>query len=215
MAKGGKIEAGDSESHNMFKRTEMEPEENEADLRRTRTDEYDLQDSSSPSEDEGDENAMSRNEENQEQTSGDPDYSEPHSDDLDTAMYADGGAAEGMDQPEPEQEEEHHDSIAAAIMSRRERAKAQIDSGAHDEDLAAAYADGGEVDLELNREEQPNQYYHENEHMEDYGEDLDDKGSPLDSNEMGDSEEDNTSDPHDMVASIRRKMKAKWKLSEV
>lgn len=64
--------------------------------------------------------------------------------------------------PEPEEEMEHHDSIAAAIMARRDRLHQMIDSGSMDEDHAAAdhmasggsvesgsrdmnYADGGEI----------------------------------------------------------------------
>ncbi len=77
--------------------------------------------------------------------------------------FARGGMAHDMDdQPEPEEEIEHHDSIAAAIMAKRDRLHAMIDSGAADMDHAAEakmasggtvesgspdmnYADGGEV----------------------------------------------------------------------
>lgn len=189
MAKGGKVENSDYNDSDPNAATDS-----------------DMKDT--PSEDEGIETAKHHNEEYQRQTSGNPDYSEPHSDDIDTAMYADGGEAEMA--------EEHHDSIAAAIMSRREQVKRQIDSGAHDEDLAAAYAEGGEVDLEHNAKEQPNEYPPINGDALDWDKDAEylDSSQPTDSNETGDEREDETSDRHDMVNSIRKKMKAKWKLSE-
>jgi len=51
---------------------------------------------------------------------------------------AKGGLAYEEDmQPQDEEEMEHHDSIAAAIMAKRDRLHAHIDSGAMDEDHAA------------------------------------------------------------------------------
>jgi hypothetical protein len=64
-------------------------------------------------------------------------------------QYADGGIAHEEDmQPEDEEHMEHHDSIAAAIMAKRDRLHAHIDSGAMDEDHAAEamMADGGILD---------------------------------------------------------------------
>ena len=49
-------------------------------------------------------------------------------------------------QPEHEEEEERHNSIAAAIMAKRDRMHAAIDSGAHDMDEAARMASGGSVE---------------------------------------------------------------------
>lgn len=105
----------------------------------------------------------------------------------------------------------HEDSIAAAIMSRRDRLHDEIDSGAHDEDLAAAYADGGEVDLSMNADEEPNnedQMSFEALKKENYSESegLDDLGDqPEDSNEKGNSRESDRSDRHDRVSAIMAK----------
>jgi len=126
----------------------------------------------------------------------------------DEPMLAEGGIAE-------EAEEEHHDSIAAAIMARRDRMKAEVDSGAHDEDLAARYADGGEVDLDLNATEQPNEYPPMNGDALEWDEDseaIHSKDQPMDSNMHGD---DIPADENDMVSSIRRKLKAKRSFSEM
>lgn len=73
------------------------------------------------------------------------------------------------------------------------------------------YADGGEVEcsIEDNNEEQPNSYYPQN---EDYAlefnpnESFLDEHQPMDSNEHG---REIDSDEHDMISTIRRKMKTK------
>jgi hypothetical protein len=101
-------------------------------------------------------------------------------------------ASGGMIQPEPEADDEHHDSIVAAIMAKRHK-----------------MADGGMVDIDSNAEEQPNSYYARNEDAalkENYDSDMDDVSQPMDSNEHSD---DIDSDSHDMVSQIRRKMSVK------
>lgn len=108
--------------------------------------------------------------------------------------FAKGGMIDDMDVPEDEYEEEHHDSIAAAIMAKKAR----------------KMAEGGQVDLDENAEEQPNSYYHQNEVAalkENYDEDMDHMHQPTDSNEHGDVLEDE--DEHDMISHIRSKMNMK------
>ena len=117
--------------------------------------------------------------------------------------FADGGSIED------EEQMEHHDSIAAAIMAKRDRMHAMIDSGAMDEDKAVKMAEGGQVDLDLNSMEQPNKYYGRNEDdvlKENYDEPIHSMSQPMDSNEHGD---DIDSDKHDMVSAIRKKMKSR------
>lgn len=62
------------------------------------------------------------------------------------------------------------------------------------------------VDLDMNAEEQPNDYYHQNEDAalkENYDSDMDDVSQPSDSNEHG---HEIDSDDHDLVESIRRRL---------
>ena len=102
--------------------------------------------------------------------------------------YADGGMLD------EEMEDEKHSSLAAAIMAHKKR---------------KMMAEGGQVDLEENSEEQPNQFYKQNEHealKENYDQDLFHVDEPKDSNEHGDELSDE--DEHDMVSAIRRKMRA-------
>lgn len=73
------------------------------------------------------------------------------------------------------------------------------------------FAAGGMVDLDENAEEQPNGYYEQNEHAalkENYDSDMDSVSQPMDSNEHG---HDIDSDEHDMVGSIRKRMKSRMK----
>jgi len=139
--------------------------------------------------------------------------------------YADGGDvdhySENEDQ-EPHQdelEEEMHDSIAAAIMAKRDRMKGAARSGSEDMDSAAMYANGGRVEYEdvdddmvnidQNGQEYPNGYYDRNEDKvlkENYDEAMHGVDQPMDSNEKGDSID---ADEHDMVSQIRSKMKAR------
>jgi hypothetical protein len=89
----------------------------------------------------------------------------------------------------------HGGSIAEHIMSRK------------------AYADGGEVDLDTNEEEQPNGFYERNEHEaleEDRDSTMDGIHQPKDSNEHDPGDELlEESDEHDMVGKIMKKNKSK------
>lgn len=130
----------------------------------------------------------------------DDDSMSPAQDEYMANRFAEGG----------EVEEDHHASVAAAIMAKRDRMHAVIDSGAMDEDDAVKMADGGMVDIDSNNEEQPNGYYNRNEDAalkENYDSDMDDVSQPMDSNEMGDSREDESENKRDMVGSIRARMK--------
>ncbi len=94
---------------------------------------------------------------------------------------------------EQEADEEHHESLAAAIMAKKKR-----------------MASGGEVDLDLNAMEQPNEFYHQNEEealKENYDEPIHRMSQPEDSNEHGHELSDE--DAHDMVSKIRNLMKSK------
>lgn len=89
-------------------------------------------------------------------------------------------------------DDERADSIADAIMQKRRK-----------------MANGGM--LEANAEEEPNQYYGMNEDAA--NEDIYDldqlSARPQDSNETGDSAEDDSENKHDMVSAIRRKLRMK------
>ncbi len=122
-------------------------------------------------------------------------------------MLAEGGHIE--EDEDNYADDGHDDSIAAAIMSRRDRLHAEIDSGAHDEDLAAAFADGGEVELHHNADEEPNnedqmsfqalkkENYSESEGLDALGD------QPEDSNEHGDEREANSENKHDKIDKMR------------
>ncbi len=114
--------------------------------------------------------------------------------------FAEGGMADG------ELEEEHHDSIAAAIMAKREREK-MLHSDS-DEDEMVMMAEGGQVDIEENGAEHPNAYYPRNEDevlKENYDEDLMDVSQPSDSNEHSDRAEasEENEDDQDIISKIR------------
>src|SRR5271166_6296647 len=192
-----------------------------------------------PSEDEGAMMARSHNEEGPDRHGDEvPDMEDEHS--TDRKPYAGGGrigdaldnihdeldlnpahdkhsANDSEDQPHDEEEMEHHDSIAAAIMAKRDRLHAMIDSGAMDEDHAAhAMAEGGQIksegswdthesadqaDLSRNADEDAN----EEDQMsfgalrkENYSESegLDQLDSPKDSAQHGDSEESDSENDH-------------------
>jgi hypothetical protein len=140
--------------------------------------------------------------------------------------YAEGGMADG------ELEEEHDASLSAAIMARRDRLHAEIDSGAHDEDMAVRMALGGEinedgddihsagsmdthedadqVDLSRNADEDANEEDQSSFNAlrkENYSESagLDKLDQPEDSNETGDSREKDSENENDMVNSIMKK----------
>lgn len=118
-----------------------------------------------------------------------PSESEIMSDKM-APMLAEGGDVS----PRDEIEEEMHDSLAAAIMAKRRR-----------------FAQGGQVDLDLNSMEQPNAYYKANQEAlkENYDSDMEDVSQPEDSNETADEREKSAEDKHDMVSAIRSKMRAR------
>lgn len=135
--------------------------------------------------------------------------------------YAEGGMVHEMDdQPTDEADEERHASIAAAIMMKKAKLKEHMDSGSADMDEMVRMYKGGQVegsdesqtDVMLNGKEHPNAYVPRNKNevlKENYMNDMKSVSQPEDSNEHGDSREDETSDPHDMIDMIRRKIKAK------
>jgi hypothetical protein len=149
----------------------------------------------------------------------DPHYGEGASKPLTvTTKYAHGGDVDGAyeDRPDkgygaiifkarggevsamPEEEEEHHASIASAIMAKRHR-----------------FADGGEVDLDENSMEQPNGFYEQNEDAalkENYDEGMSSYHSTTDDE---DGRELHDEDEHEkpMIAAIRRKMSKKSPIS--
>ena len=115
-------------------------------------------------------------------------------------------------QPEEEAHDEHENSIAAAIMAKKRMASGgTVRSGSPTMD----YADGGEVDLSRNADEDPNnedqmsfealkkENYSESEGLRELGD------QPHDSNLKSDSEEMDSHDRYDMVDAIRKKMKSK------
>lgn len=128
---------------------------------------------------------------------------------------AEGGSIEREEdmQPMDEEEMEHHDSVAAAIMAKRDRMAKQA-SGSKDEDDAEMYAEGGQVDIDENAEEQPNMYESRNKAAlkENYDSDMDDVSQPMDSNEHGHELSDE--DAHDMIAKIRSAMSKKRQFSK-
>ena len=89
--------------------------------------------------------------------------------------------------------DEHYASIADAIMAKAKSKR---------------FADGGMVDIEENEEPEYESEDEENgvEHASRFGEHMEDKSQPMDSNEHGDLLD---SDDHDMIDTIRRKIMAK------
>lgn len=137
------------------------------------------------------------------ESSSDPlDINEHHYEDIEDAKYARGGEVGNPKLEEshkmPSDEDEHYDNIADAILAKKRRSK---------------YADGGMVDLEANSEEAPHYGYKQNlkAYMKEQYDDSQISSQPEDSNEMGDSREDESENEHDadIVSSIRRKMKSK------
>lgn len=119
--------------------------------------------------------------------------------------WADGGEIESRD-PASSDVDDHYDSIADAIRAKKRSKSLDFKEGEGEQ--VEGYADGGMVDLEEESEEHPN--YYDKLNMEAAGKEQYDDSQlsrqPEDSNEHGDDIE---SDIHDMVESIRRKMKAK------
>lgn len=151
---------------------------------------------------------------------------EEYMDDEMRPQYADGGAISNLvsgikqmiNDPKPyntkiykaeggEIEDEHHDSIASAIMARR----AHMENGRYEHPDDAMLKEG-EVDIDDNGKEMPNAYYHQNEEEaleENLDADLEDISQPRGSNEHGDSREDVTSDKNSRVSAIRNRMISK------
>jgi len=183
-AKGGEIEEMDEEIH-----PDGMHEDDLTDL--------------SPSEDEGDMMAESLDEER-------PDRKGPIVAALEMKKMAKGGMAHDIDDSlEHEEDEEHHDSMAAAIMAKRHKEQHGADSDS-DIEHEMYMAEGGMADLHSEHEEEPNnedQMSFEALKKENYNSSDLDIDQPEDSNEHGHDLEDE--DEHDMVSSIRRKMKAK------
>jgi len=183
-----------------------------------------------PSEDEGLEMADSHNEADRDMEGKGPDMEEPHNDE-ESKVY--GYARGGEVSPHDEEQEEHHDSIAAAIMARRERLHAEIDSGAHDLDEAVRMAEGGEIleksgrilshgsmdsddsdqaDLSRNHDEDANEEDQASFNAlrkENYNDSNLDVENPSDSGETGDEREDREENKLDTVSAIRSKMKSR------
>lgn len=117
--------------------------------------------------------------------------------------------------------EEHYESIADAILAKKQKSKKMMAEGGsvrEDESISDGImrrrkeqyepSQDGMVDLEQNSEEMPNQYDEVDgkaAHEEQYDDSQLSK-QPMDSNEHGDSID---SDEHDMLDSIRKKIKAK------
>jgi hypothetical protein len=113
-------------------------------------------------------------------------------------------AGGGEIQPEPETSDEHHASLAAAVMAKR---KKMAEGGA-----VGPGSDMADVEHE-NNVEHPNGYYTRNEDAalrENYDEDMLDVSQPMDSNEHS---VDIDSDEHDldMISAIRAKRKRMMK----
>ncbi|CAM6004764.1 unnamed protein product [Sphagnum balticum] len=127
----------------------------------------------------------------------------------DAAAYADGGEVSD------EEEIEHAASIAAAIMMKMKK-KMMAEGGAIKSMDSMDSDDSSEADLSRNADEDANmedQSSFNALRKENYSESagLNELDSPEDSNEMGDSREDDAENIHDsdIVSAIRRKMKIK------
>jgi hypothetical protein len=173
-----------------------------------------------PSMDEGASMATHRNEEMAKADGKGPDMEREHSNGR--MPYARGGEISPMH----EEEDEHHSSITAAIMARRQRLHAEIDSGAHDLDEAGRMAEGGEIlshdsiysddsdqaDLSRNHDEDANeedQLSFNALRKENYNSRNLDIENPKDSAQMSDDEEADSENKHDTVSAIRAKMKSR------
>jgi len=107
--------------------------------------------------------------------------------------YAKGGKVDSLMQPKDEAEEEHHASIASAIMAKRRM-----------------MAEGGQVDLQDNSDEHLNEeddLSFKAARKKTYYDDSQISAQPEDSNEHGDELSDE--DSHDMISAIRSKMRRK------
>lgn len=139
---------------------------------------------------------MSRNMSAGEESEGRRRYDRPSEYDY-MGSYATHGGSDRGDFSETDYDQQNYkaNSIAEEIMRRKEDPKKM--------------ADGGEVDLEANSEEDPNYYYDLNDDAA--GAEQYDDGQiseqPSDSNETGDSREMDSENQHDHIDEIRRRMK--------
>lgn len=142
--------------------------------------------------------------------------------DMNPAHHSESGMSlhhEMDEQPEHEEDMEHEDSIAAAIMSKRhkmarggeilEDAKAPLSHGSMD-----THEDADQVDLSRNADEDANeedQASFDALRKENYSETpgLDELDSPMDSAQHGDEEEADSENKHDRIDKMRSKMNAK------
>lgn len=201
--------------------------------------------SDTPSEDEGASYARSRNEEGPDRSGpGISDNEEPHSENdrqYDDAMDYDRemelnpahdkhSADDSEDQPKEEADMDHEDSIAAAIMSKKDRKAMQhsdsdIDSEMmmalggeilHDADEPLSHGsmdsdDSDQADLSRNAEEDANeedQASFDALRKENYSESegLRQLDNPKDSGQHGDSEESDSENEHDKIDKMRSRM---------
>jgi len=135
-------------------------------------------------------------------------------------------ADDSEDQPRAEEDMEHEDSIAAAIMSKKHRGSQS--SGSPDDDHAVMMAEGGDIhshgsmdsddsdqaDLSRNADEDANeedQASFDALRKENYSESagLKQLDSPMDSAQMGDEEEDESENKHDKIDKMRSRMNAR------
>lgn len=161
----------------------------------------------------------------------------PHNDEQEKA-YAEGGHVEdSMDQPSDEAQEEHHNSIAAAIMAKKDR-EMRMNSDSDIDDVVMM-ALGGEIleddqapnshesiysddsdqaDLSRNADEDANeedQLSFNALRKENYSESegLQQLDSPDDSNLHGDSEESESENKHDKISAMRSRMSKRRQFS--
>lgn len=196
MAEGGQVDHNSMAQQHlaMYKKHRMmaeggmiDPQDDSIEMRE-RNDEANMQSQLDPSEDMGESDANSRNEIGGNRQG-------PSVDALKMKMMSKGGEIS----PDDEIEMMAHDSLAAAIMSRRKR-----------------LAEGGEVsndeiNIMDNGREYPNPIDKRNEAIlkENLDSDMEGVDQPEDSNLIGDDREDESENEHDasIVGSIRSKMK--------
>lgn len=123
--------------------------------------------------------------------------------------YARGGEVS----PDEEQDMEHEDSIAAAIMAKKARERGH-EAGMSDSDIdeMVMLYDGGEVALESEHMEETNnedQMSFEALKKENYNSSDLDMDQPMDSNEHSPEHEKMDDHDEDMISEIRRRMKHK------
>lgn len=206
-ASGGTVISGSRDMDYADGGPVMEPEDDTIELGE-RSDESALMDMLSPSEDEGSQDAMSRNEEGPDRQGPEvPDEEREHNNGR--KPYADGGDIDSDEQPQPEADDEHEDSLIASIMSKRRKYAKGGEITEEGDPIMSKDSmksdDSDQVDLRRNTQEDANmedQASFDALRKENYSDSYMDRNQPKDSNEHGD---DIDSDDHDMVETIRRK----------